>query len=260
MESNKSENPFSAPSARVSDYASGGEEGALLPEPERLDAGRGLSWIGEGWALYRESPGLWVGIILVLGVIFVVMSMIPLVNFLVAMIMPVFIGGLMLGCHDLERGESLQFSHLFAGFQSHFGKLFVAGLIYGVSAFVVMAVAAFAMMGSVGLSVMTGGNPGAVAPLTILLWALIMLALLLPLMMTIWFAPALIVRHDLEAIEALTLSFKGSLRNLLPFVLFGIATFVLAFVASIPAGLGWLVLGPVLIASQYAAYREIFVG
>lgn len=259
MEPNKSDNPFSAPSARVSDYAAG-EEGELLPEPARLDAGRGISWIGEGWALYREAPGLWAGIILVLGVIFVVMSMIPLVNFVVSMIMPVFVGGLMLGCHDLERGESLEFSHLLAGFQNHFGKLFVAGLIYGVSAFVVMALSALAMMGGVGLSVMTGGNPGAIAPLTILLWAAVMLALLMPLLMAIWFAPALIVRHDLGAIEALTLSFKGSLRNMLPFLLFGIATFVLAIVASIPMGLGWFVLGPVMIASQYVGYREIFVG
>ncbi|BCB25769.1 hypothetical protein SKTS_06550 [Sulfurimicrobium lacus] len=259
MEPTSSSNPFSAPAARVSDYAAE-EEGALLSEPERLDAGRGFAWIGEGWALYREAPGMWAGIILVLGIIFIVMSMIPLVNFVVSMIMPVFVGGLMLGCHDLERGEPLEFRHLFAGFQEHFGKLFVAGLIYAVSAFVVMFLSAFAMMGTMGMSVMTGGNPGAVAPLTILLWVAVMMALLVPLLMAIWFAPALIVRHDLGAIEALTLSFKGCLRNMLPFLLYGVVTLVLAFVATIPLGLGWLVLGPVMVAAQYVGYREIFVG
>jgi hypothetical protein len=34
--------------------------------------------------------------------------------------------------------------------------------------------------------------------------------------------------------------------------------FVLAIVASIPLGLGWLLLGPVIIASVYTSYRDIF--
>ena len=33
---------------------------------------------------------------------------------------------------------------------------------------------------------------------------------------------------------------------------------LLAFVASIPFGLGWLVLGPVIAASLYTSYRDIF--
>jgi hypothetical protein len=34
--------------------------------------------------------------------------------------------------------------------------------------------------------------------------------------------------------------------------------FVLALVATIPIGLGWLVLGPVLATSVYTAYLDIF--
>jgi hypothetical protein len=33
---------------------------------------------------------------------------------------------------------------------------------------------------------------------------------------------------------------------------------VLAVVASVPAFLGWLVLGPVLFASLYASYKDLF--
>jgi hypothetical protein len=35
--------------------------------------------------------------------------------------------------------------------------------------------------------------------------------------------------------------------------------FVLAIVASIPLALGWLVLGPMIVASVYTAYRDIYL-
>lgn len=258
MEPTKSANPFSAPAARVSDVANE-EEGALLDEANRVEAGRGLSWVGEGWSLYREAPGMWVGLILILGVIFIVLSMVPLANMLTSLVMPVFAGGLMLGCRDLERGETLELGHLFAGFKSHFGQLLLAGVIYGVATFAIMAVVMLAMVGSAGLAVMTGGQPAGANPMSVILAVLVATALIMPLSMAIWFAPALIVLHDLSATEAMTRSFKGGLRNILPFLLYGVVMLVLAIVASIPAALGWLVLGPVMVASQYRAYRDIFV-
>lgn len=258
MEPTKSDNPFSAPAARVSDVVNE-EQGALLAEPNSVEAGRGVGWVSDGWALFREATGMWVGVVLILGVIFIVLSMMPLINLLVSLVMPVFIGGLMLGCRDLARGDGLELGHLFAGFKSHFGQLVLAGVIYGVGAFVIMAGVMITMVGSVGLSVLTGGQPGGVDPMSMLLAILVATALVIPLAMTIWFAPALIVLHDLPAIEAMMLSFKGCLRNIVPFLLFGIVLFVLAVIASIPLMLGWLVLGPVMITSQYVAYRDIFV-
>jgi uncharacterized membrane protein len=53
-------------------------------------------------------------------------------------------------------------------------------------------------------------------------------------------------------------SFVACLRNIVPFLVYGVILFVLAIVASIPFGLGWLVLGPVMAASLYAGYRDIF--
>jgi hypothetical protein len=35
---------------------------------------------------------------------------------------------------------------------------------------------------------------------------------------------------------------------------------VLAIFASIPFGLGWFALGPVVVGSVYAAYRDIYTG
>ena len=56
------------------------------------------------------------------------------------------------------------------------------------------------------------------------------------------------------------MSFSGSLQNVLPFLVYGLIGIVLAVVASIPLALGWLVVGPMSIASIYSSYCDIFEG
>ena len=53
-------------------------------------------------------------------------------------------------------------------------------------------------------------------------------------------------------------SFFACLKNIGSFLIYGIVWMLLAIVATIPLGLGWLVLGPMTIASVYTAYRDIF--
>ena len=100
---------------------------------------------------------------------------------------------------------------------------------------------------------------GAAGASGVLLAVLIALALMLPLYMAMWFAPALVVFHELGAVDAMKASFAGCLKNVVPFVLYGLVGLVLGIVASIPFGLGWLVLGPVAIASVYVGYRDIYL-
>ena len=87
---------------------------------------------------------------------------------------------------------------------------------------------------------------------------LLMMALVIPVLMAYWFAPALVVLNDKTAIDAMKLSFKGSLRNMLPYLWYGVVAMILYFVALIPLGLGLLVLVPTMLASMYTAYRSIF--
>jgi uncharacterized membrane protein len=44
----------------------------------------------------------------------------------------------------------------------------------------------------------------------------------------------------------------------MPFLVYGLIAFGLALIAAIPFGLGFLLLGPVLIAAVYWSYRDIF--
>src|SRR2546423_1197717 len=84
--------------------------------------------------------------------------------------------------------------------------------------------------------------------------ALVIVALLLPLFMALWSAPALAMFHQQGPAEAMKASFVACLKTILPFLVYSVIALLLALIASIPLGLGWLVLGPVMAASLYTSY------
>jgi len=223
-------------------------------------AGRGWDWIAEGFALFRRQPGLWILTAVLLGVVFVVFSMIPLLGSLAnALLFPIFGAGLILGCKALDQGGMLELSHLFAGFKHRTGDLVLVG-VFNLVGWVVIALALIAVIGGgVFMALLRGGTPGAsISILSMLIAMLLVAGLSVPLYMATWFAPALIVLHDLAPAAALKASFYACLKNWLPFLVYGVVLLVLGLAAAIPLGLGYLVLVPVLVASVYTSYRDIF--
>jgi uncharacterized membrane protein len=77
-------------------------------------------------------------------------------------------------------------------------------------------------------------------------------------MMALWFSPALVVFRGVPPVEAVRASFAACLRNIVPFLLHGIVFLVAAIVASIPFGLGWLVLLPLVTLTMYSSYKDVF--
>jgi uncharacterized membrane protein len=255
-------NPYAAPKAPVADQAVV-PPGNFTPGGRPRPAGNGWSWIAEGWRFFMKAPGIWIAIAVVMLVLSFVLNFIPFVGPLaLTLLTPVFAGGVMLGCRALDEGQELEFRHLFAGFQTQFGNLVALGAIYLGLVFAIMVVVGV-ITGAGMFAMMAGGgaqNPavatGAFATMMVAL--LIGLALFVPVAMLMWFAPALVVLNQLAPTEALKQSFSGSLRNIVPFLIYGVVLFILAIVASLPIMLGWLVLGPVMAASIYTSYRDIY--
>ncbi len=241
--------------------ATPGSQGANFDAAGRaVAAGRGWDWIAEGFALFRRQPGLWILTAVLLGVVFVVFSMIPLLGSLAnALLFPIFGAGLILGCKALNQGGMLELSHLFAGFKHRTGDLVLVG-VFNLVGWVVIALALIAVVGGgVFMALLRGGTPGAsISILSMLIAMLLVAGLSVPLYMATWFAPALIVLHDLAPAAALKASFYACLKNWLPFLVYGVVLLVLGLAAAIPLGLGYLVLVPVLAASVYTSYRDIF--
>jgi hypothetical protein len=253
-------NPYAAPSAHVADVSTAVLDGQFIEGGRSVPSGHGWQWIADGFDLFKRAPLVWILNLVILLVIIVVLAFIPLLGGLaINLLFPVFFGGLMLGCHALMNGEPLEVAHLFAGFREKAGPLVLLGLLYLVGAIIIgVVVGVFFGFGLVA-AIFTGGGQSGINVLMVLMMALLMLALSIPLVMAIWFAPALVVFHDLQPFDALKQSFLGCLKNIVPFLVYGIISLVIGFVAAIPFGLGWLVWAPTLIGSVYAGYRDIYV-
>ncbi|HEX4781061.1 MAG TPA: BPSS1780 family membrane protein [Usitatibacter sp.] len=256
------DNPFAPPRATLEEPPAG--QGELVPEGLKLPGGRGGTWIADGWRLFLRSPGVWIVMTIIFFVLWVILTLIPFLGAIVTnMLFPVFIAGIMIGCQKLEDNQLLNIGDLFAGFSRNAGSLLLLGLLY-LAGFVVIMIVVFALFGASFLPVLFRGGrdvAGTVMPsmMLMLLALLVGMLLAMPLYMAIWFAPALVVFHDMAPVAAMRSSFRGCLHNLVPFLLYGVILFVLAIVASIPVGLGWLVLAPVIWGSLYASYRDVFL-
>jgi uncharacterized membrane protein len=251
--------PYAAPRARVADVPSAAPGGNFIPEGQAVAAGNGWQWIVDAWGLFKRQPGTWIAILVVFLVLVILLNFVPFVGGLAAALLaPVFAGGIVRGCQEVNDGGALEIGHLFAGFKENTGRLVMIG-VFNLVAWIVIMLVIYVLIGaSMSALMMGGGDPSAAAGAPVLLAGLIALALSIPVYMALWFAPALVTLNDFEPVQALKTSFSACLKNIVPYLVYGVILFALAIVASIPAGLGWLVLGPVLAISVYTAYRDIF--
>lgn len=230
--------------------------------PRSVDAGRGLAWWSEAWAMFMANPAMWIVLCIVLLVGFVVVGLIPLIGSLaVALISPVMAGSLMLAARKAQAGGKLEISDLFVCFNGkHLGSLMVLGGIVLAATILFTLVVGVLGVGTVaGLAAAGGKGAGAMAAVGVgLLGTLVALLFGMALALSMWFAPALVVFRDMPPVDALKLSVAATLKNLVAMLLYGVVYLVAAFVASIPLGLGWILLLPVTILTIYISYRDIF--
>ncbi len=257
--------PYAAPRADLRPPTQAGE----MRGPDGVPAGHGWSWIVRGFWHFKTNPLAWILAVIILMGITIVLSLIPLVGALVPSLLgAVFTGGLMLGAQTQDKGGDFRVDHLFAGFKENFGQLLLVGVLYLVGVILISLLIFGLMLGSMiplmaelDPTALQGQHPAAaiaaLGPMG-LIGILVGTLLFIPLLMSFMFAPALVMLDGLGATDAMKLSFSGCLKNILPFLIYGIAGVVLLILGVIPLGLGLLVVWPTLTAAIYVAYRDIY--
>ncbi len=257
-------NPYAAPHA---DLAGQPEEGEMSG-PGSVPAGHGWLWLSQGFWHFRQNPFQWIIALVVWVVITMIVSLVPFLGSLaVTLFAPVLAAGFMIGANAQNEGGDFEVGHLFSGFSAGLGQLILVGLLYLVGFIVIGVLAAFLVGGGMlaafgGMEGMGQMNPEQVNPAmlgsAVLIPVLIVMALSIPLVMAYWFAPALVALEGLSALSAMKMSFVGCLKNVLPFLIYGLIGLALFVLGSIPLMLGLLVVIPMLTASIFVAYKDIY--
>lgn len=223
--------------------------------------GNAFEWLKQGWALFMVNPGLWIALTVVFMVIVVGINIVPVIGSLAAnLLAPVLSAGMLLSCQKAAGGEPFEVADLFAGFSKNTGSLIMLGVLYMVAVLIIALIAFLLGGGSMAGGMMMGRPAGVgLAFGGMLLAFLLGMALSVPLIMAIWFAPALVFFNNMPPVDALKASFNACMKNLLPMLVYGLILLVLLFFAALPFFLGFLLLIPVLYGSLYVSYRDIFV-
>ena len=244
------------------------EYGGLLPQllasPRKCDAAAGMSWIVKAFGLFKDQPLLWFGMSVTFLIIVGIASSIPLLNILIIPTLFMFLGGFIKGAAAQSQGAELRFDHLFSAFKSHWQPLLILGLLYLVGIIICM-IPLFIAMGSMMFSMMTGGMGSSYGMMndislgSIFLGYLLSMLLIIPLYMALWFAPALVVLHNLEPIAAMKKSFEAGKVNVVPILVYGlISVLLLPILTMLTLGLGVFLILPIMLLTYYTSYRDVW--
>lgn len=232
----------------------------------RVAPGRGWQWIVAAFRLFRKNPLIWVVLNMALLLIGVVLSVLPVLGaYLLYLLTPVFLGGIMAAAKDFEAGKDLEIAHLFRGFRHNAAHLVTVGGVYLVGQVVISGAmltvggpefqeAVKAGIGALDASALTPEGAS-----RLLQAMLVGSVLFVPLAMAVWFAPALVILDDQPGFQALWSSLLACLRNAMPLLIYSIVSSVLLLFALIPFGLGLILWTPVMLLTIYTSYRDVFV-
>jgi hypothetical protein len=249
-----------------------------------VPAGCGWKWVLTGIALFRKNPAMWTFLVFSYIVLIQLVGMIPVLGLFFALVLiPVFSASFMIFSRELDQGRRAGFELLFSGFRSNLPALLRQGVLYLASVLIILGLSALADSGVLFTMIVLGEVPpvatfedasfaGAVALFGMLY---------MPVLAAFWFAPALSAWRNLPALQALFYSIFAALRNWRAFLAYGIALFLFGFILSLVLVvlalllqglfgdkaqnafvlvklLALLTYVPVMLASFYASYRDIF--
>lgn len=284
-------NPYQQPQADVMPPR---PEGTLvINAPRGRDVGAGWRWISDAWRIFCNAKlVVFFGAVL-LWLISAVIQQVPLLGVLVSFVLaPVFSAGLLMLAYNADEQQSPRIGNIFKGFQEQFTPLLLLGLTYlglVIGALIIGGIVGYLMFADMFSAMfdmaMAGhaGFPGGEGMLLrMVLVALIVAALFIPAMALYWFAPALVFFGKRPLGEALMMSLRGCLSNIMPMLWYGVVIVLLVILLMMPslvlmlvaatlgAGvaayiLAWLpalgffmVLFPVLAVSYYSSFRDIY--
>jgi len=260
---NEPQNPYAPPVTHVADHEEPPptDSGRFIPYGRSRPSGRGAGWIGDAWRLLRAQPGMWAAALILLFIAYIVLSMIPLVNFFLQALLPFVNAGIAAAADQQRRTGTFELGALLVGFKKRPVSLLAVGGTVILAGVVFMGVIAIFIGTEVFGMMLRGGQADPSLFLSARFWMafLVGIAFTVPVSVATYLAPQLIVFHDQPALTAMKMSLVACFKNILPGIVFFLCSIVLLVVSMIPLFLGLLIAIPIMVITNYTVYRDIFV-
>ena len=248
---------------------------------QALPSSAGWRWLLGGLAIYRRNPPILSLLVVAYWFSIVILDSLPLAGpVLASLALPGLAVGLMQAARNVERGAGVSLSTLFGSFRDNPRTLLALGALYLCCSLGALAFSALLDGGDLMKYVLADSKAerAALEDNDFTLAILCVMVLLLPVMMANWFAPVLAAWHRLTLFKALFFSLVACAMNWRPFVTYGLALFVFAgvlpalflsllllifpaaaqFMVALVMTPMMLIVAPVVFASFYACYHDIF--
>lgn len=224
------------------------------PAIRPVDAGRSVEWLRKAFHIYMKTPASWGAATLILAAGAMLLDRIGpawLSFTLIGGFGVVVLGKLMRACQALDEGrDRISLAQAEASLAPLWGLALLAAA---------MCLGLCVVLGLLGVSAATFAriHPAVLFP-ALGLNLLVIGAATVVMTMAMWLAPALVVLKGVKPLQAIKMSFAGTLKNFVPYAVYSALAVLICIVAVLPFFLGMLVAIPLLICGSYLAYRDIF--
>jgi hypothetical protein len=248
---------------------------------------RGAGWIADGWRMFRVAPLAWVALVVLywmmmsaLGVLSALGAPPQLGVAVGVLLVPAFSVGFMAVSRSCSRGAPPRMGELFEGFRAGVQAQLALGALYLALLAAILWATTLADDGALSRWILTGERPDERTLLSEAFQGALVVAATgyAPVMMLYWFAPVLAAWHRIGAAKALFFSFVACLMNWRAFLGYGVAAALVAVAVPFAVLTALLVLSggrlrmvamglvlpivlallPILYASFFASYRDVF--
>ncbi|MEP7329709.1 MAG: BPSS1780 family membrane protein [Betaproteobacteria bacterium] len=252
----------------------------------RHPARQGMVWLTQAWQMFKQQRLAWVVLLLAYYLLLLVTRSIPFIGpWAMTIVKPVLAVGLLAAAWHQERGKPPALRLILQGFRANLWALLPIGIFFVLG----MTASVFAS------SIVDGGKliefisnsanateadiASALADPQLQFGMLFAALLSLPVLVSTWWAPALIVFQDAGPGAALLASLRAAFANWRPLVIYGLGVFfygvvvpglaVSAMALILPPPMGQVVVLAVLLPylmffaatlhiSDYVSYRDVF--
>lgn len=243
----------------------------LRSTPQTVTIGRAVGWLTEGWALIMKESAVFAAISVISLIAIFILNLIPVLgSFATALLWPALAAGFFLAFRHAKRSESVTANDLFEPFKKPANLIGLGAIYLAASIFVTLALLLIAFLSMGSIAAVTSGDIDMMQMGTgLFIMVLVAIPASLALVMAFVFAPVLVHQHQVPVVEAIKRSFAGSLRNILPlivfFVVLTLSFMIVGVLTAIPL-LGWLIAIaaavlylPLGCGALFCAYNDIFL-